>query len=147
MEISGKIIVALPAQGGVSKAGKEWSRQDYVIETKEQYPKKIAFSIMNDNIMNFGLTVGQEVDIHIDINATEWNGKWYNSSHVGKSLFAIRVSKRHPVSQITLRHRLNNGLPHNRHNSKCSITTIRMICLSKKVKGWLLLPPATSQSL
>lgn len=79
MEISGKIIVALPAQGGVSKAGKEWSRQDYVIETKEQYPKKIAFSVMNDNIMNFGLTVGQEVDIHIDINATEWNGKWYNS--------------------------------------------------------------------
>lgn len=68
MEISGKIIVALPAQGGVSKAGKEWSRQDYVIETKEQYPKKIAFSVMNDNIMNFGLTVGQEVDIHIDIN-------------------------------------------------------------------------------
>lgn len=51
MEISGKIIVALPAQGGVSKAGKEWSRQDYVIETKEQYPKKIAFSVMNDNIM------------------------------------------------------------------------------------------------
>lgn len=79
MEISGKIIVALPAQGGVSKAGKEWSRQDYVIETKEQYPKKIAFSVMNDNIMNFGLTVGQEVEINIDINATEWNGKWYNS--------------------------------------------------------------------
>lgn len=79
MEISGKIIVALPAQGGVSKAGKEWSRQDYVIETKEQYPKKIAFSVMNDNIMNFGLTVGQEVDIHVDINANEWNGKWYNS--------------------------------------------------------------------
>ena len=79
MEISGKIIVALPAQGGVAKSGKEWSRQDYVIETKEQYPKRIAFSVMNDNIMNFGLTVGQEADIHVDINATEWNGKWYNS--------------------------------------------------------------------
>lgn len=79
MEISGKIIVALPAQGGVSKAGKEWSRQDYVIETKEQYPKKIAFSVMNDNIMNFGLTIGQDVDIEIDINANEWQGKWFNS--------------------------------------------------------------------
>lgn len=79
MEIKGKIIVALPAQGGVSKAGKEWSRQDYVIETQEKYPKKIAFSVMNDNIMNFELTIGQEVDIHVDINATEWNGKWYNS--------------------------------------------------------------------
>lgn len=66
-------------QGGTSKSGKEWSRQDYVIETKEQYPKKVAFSVMNDNIMNFGLAVGQDVDIEIDINASEWNGKWYNS--------------------------------------------------------------------
>lgn len=79
MEINGKIIVALPPQSGVSKAGKEWSRQDYVIETKEQYPKKITFSVMNDNIMNFQLTVGQEVNIQVDINANEWNGKWYNS--------------------------------------------------------------------
>lgn len=86
MEIKGKIIVALPAQGGVSKNGKEWSRQDYVIETQEKYPKKIAFSVMNDNIMNFGLTVGQEVNIHVDINATEWNGKWYNSITCWKAI-------------------------------------------------------------
>lgn len=86
MEIKGKIIVALPAQGGVSKTGKEWSRQDYVIETQEKYPKKIAFSVMNDNIMNFGLTVGQEVNIHVDINATEWNGKWYNSITCWKAI-------------------------------------------------------------
>ncbi|EOA57457.1 hypothetical protein HMPREF1214_02490 [Bacteroides sp. HPS0048] len=79
MKISGRIIVALPMQGGTSKSGKEWSRQDYVIETKEQYPKKVTFSVMNDNIMNFGLAVGQDVDIEIDINASEWNGKWYNS--------------------------------------------------------------------
>lgn len=86
MEIKGKIIVALPAQGGVSKTGKEWSRQDYVIETQEKYPKKIAFSVMNDNIMNFGLTVGQEVNIYVDINATEWNGKWYNSITCWKAI-------------------------------------------------------------
>lgn len=79
MEISGKIIVALPPQGGVSKSGNEWSRQDYVIETNDKYPKKIAFSVMNDNIMNFGLTVGQNVDIQIDINASEWKGRWFNS--------------------------------------------------------------------
>lgn len=66
-------------QGGTSKSGKEWSRQDYVIETKEQYPKKVAFSVMNDNIMNFGLAVGQDVDIEIDINANEWQGRWFNS--------------------------------------------------------------------
>lgn len=86
MKISGRIIVALPMQGGTSKSGKEWSRQDYVIETKEQYPKKVAFSVMNDNIMNFGLVIGQDVDIEIDINASEWNGKWYNSITCWKAI-------------------------------------------------------------
>lgn len=34
---------------------------------------------MNSNIQNFGLAVGQDVDIEIDINANEWQGKWFNS--------------------------------------------------------------------
>lgn len=37
--------------------------------------KKVAFSVMNSNIQNFGLAVGQDVDIEIDINANEWQGK------------------------------------------------------------------------
>ena len=36
--------------------------------------KKVAFSVMNSNIQNFGLAVGQDVDIEIDINANEWQG-------------------------------------------------------------------------
>ena len=34
---------------------------------------------MNQNIDNFGLKVGQDVDIEIDIDAREWNGRWFNS--------------------------------------------------------------------
>ncbi|MEB3372679.1 DUF3127 domain-containing protein [Bacteroides sp. CR5/BHMF/2] len=105
------------------------------METKEQYPKKIAFSVMNDNIMNFGLTIGQEVDIHIDINATEWNGKWYNS------ITCWKVIVRNPGQQ-TASSQPNyaaeppqHPAPHNRHNNKCSGMIIRMICLSKKVAG------------
>lgn len=41
--------------------------------------KKSLFSVMNSNIQNFGLAVGQDVDIEIDINANEWQGKWFNS--------------------------------------------------------------------
>ena len=68
MKLEGKIIVAQPIQSGVSKNGNNW-----------QYPKKVAFSVMNSNIQNFGLAVGQDVDIEIDINANEWQGKWFNS--------------------------------------------------------------------
>ena len=43
MEIEGKIILALPEQSGVSKAGNNWKKREYVLETMETYPKKSAF--------------------------------------------------------------------------------------------------------
>ena len=41
MEITGKIIQVLPEVGGVSKAGNAWKKQEYVLETHDQYPKKV----------------------------------------------------------------------------------------------------------
>ena len=34
MEITGKIIVVLPPQSGVSQAGNNWKKQEYVLETE-----------------------------------------------------------------------------------------------------------------
>ena len=45
MEITGKIIAVLPEQGGVSKNGNEWKKQEYVLETHDQYPKKVCFQL------------------------------------------------------------------------------------------------------
>ena len=45
MEVSGKIIAILPIQGGTSKSGNEWKKQDYILETHDQYPKKICFNL------------------------------------------------------------------------------------------------------
>ena len=45
MEITGKIIQVLPEVGGVSIAGNEWKKQEYVLETHDQYPKKVCFQI------------------------------------------------------------------------------------------------------
>ena len=44
MEIQGKVIAVLPERSGVSARG-EWKSQTYVIETQEQYPKKMAFDV------------------------------------------------------------------------------------------------------
>lgn len=92
MKLEGKIIVAQPVQSGVSKNGNNWQRQDFVLEIPGQYPKKVAFSVMNSNIQNFGLAVGQDVDIEIDINANEWQGKWFNSITCWKATLVIRDS-------------------------------------------------------
>ena len=46
MEITGKIIAVLPERGGVSqRTGSEWKVQEYVLETQEQYPRKMCFDV------------------------------------------------------------------------------------------------------
>ena len=78
-EITGKIIAVLPTKSGTSARGTQWSSQTAVLETQEQYPKKVAFDVLGDKIAEFNLQVGEEVTISFDINAREFNGKWFNS--------------------------------------------------------------------
>ena len=78
-EITGKIIAVLPTKSGTSARGTQWSSQTAVIETHEQYPKRVAFDVLGDKIAEFNLQVGEEVTISFDINAREFNGKWFNS--------------------------------------------------------------------
>lgn len=79
MEITGKIIVALPEQTGVSKAGNTWKKKEYVLETQETYPKKVHFDLFGDKADKFPLTVGQTVRLSFDIESREYNGRWFTS--------------------------------------------------------------------
>lgn len=77
MEITGKIIVALPEVGGTSAKGNVWKKREYVLETQETYPKKIAFNFFGDRVDQFPIQVGQVVKISFDIDSREFNGRWY----------------------------------------------------------------------
>ena len=79
MELQGKVIVALPERSGVSSRG-EWKSQDFVIETHESYPHKMVFSVFGvERVQSFNIQVGQEVLVSFDIDAHEYNGRWFNS--------------------------------------------------------------------
>ena len=79
MELQGKVIVALPERTGVSSRG-EWKSQDFVIETHESYPHKMVFSVFGvERLQRFNIQVGQEVLVSFDIDAHEYNGRWFNS--------------------------------------------------------------------
>ena len=79
MEIQGKIIAVLPTRSGTSARGTQWSSQTAVIETQEQYPKKLAFDVINDKIEQLNIQVGEFLTVQFDINAREYNGRWFNS--------------------------------------------------------------------
>ena len=77
LTISGRIDSVLPLQQGESKAGKSWQKQEYILDTGGQYPKKVCFSLFGESITKFPLQVGQDVAVSIDIESREWNSKWY----------------------------------------------------------------------
>ena len=78
MEIQGKVIAVLPERSGVSARG-EWKSQTYVIETQEQYPKKMAFDVFGaDRIAIFGIQFGEVINVSFDIDAHEYQGRYFN---------------------------------------------------------------------
>jgi len=80
MEIVGKIIQVLPLQEGISKTGNPWKLQSYVLETQEQYPRKVCFEIFGeDRIKNNPCQVDDVVTVSFDIESREFNGRWYTS--------------------------------------------------------------------
>ena len=80
MEITGKIIAVLPAQGGVSqRTGNPWKSQDYVIETHDQYPKRCCFRVFGEEKSNqFNTQLGEEMTVSFDIDSHEYQGRWFN---------------------------------------------------------------------
>ena len=78
MEIQGKVIAVLPERSGVSARG-EWKSQTYVIETQEQYPKKMAFDVFGaDRIASFGIQLGEVINVSFDIDAHKYQGRYFN---------------------------------------------------------------------
>ena len=79
MELQGKVIAVLPEKTGTNARG-EWKVQEYVVETHDQYPRKMVFSVFGaDRISRFNIQLGQEVNVSFDIDAHEYNGRWFNN--------------------------------------------------------------------
>lgn len=86
MDFSGKIIAVLSPKSGVSKAtGNEWKAQEYVIENHDQYPKKMCFEVFGaEKIEQFAIQMGEELNVSFDIDARQWNDRWFNSIRAWK---------------------------------------------------------------
>jgi hypothetical protein len=79
LSIKGKIVKLLPETKGTSQAGKEWIKQDFVIETADQYPKQVCFTAFGEKIVPVvkTLAVGQEVEVSFNVESREHNEKFY----------------------------------------------------------------------
>jgi hypothetical protein len=103
MELQGKIIATLPARSGTSSRG-EWKAQDFVLETiEDRFPRKMVFTVFGeDRLQKFNIQVGQDVNVFFDIDAREYQGRWFNS---------IRAYDVRPIIQPTVEPQDNNSAP------------------------------------
>ena len=75
MEIQGRIIQVLPLASGVSKAGNNWKKQEYLLETKDQDPRKVLFNFFNNNVDQYPLQVGDDIILSFDIESRSFMGR------------------------------------------------------------------------
>ena len=85
LSVKGKIQQILKPESGVSRAGKEWNKQEFVIETEEQFPRKVCFTLFGDKttLIN-GLSSGEEVEVSFNLESREYNGKWFHNVNAWK---------------------------------------------------------------
>ncbi len=84
LEISGKVFKILPEVTGEGRNG-TWVKRDFVIETEEQYPRKVCFSTWGDKsaeLKNFA--VGDSVTVSFNADSREYNERWYTDLRAWK---------------------------------------------------------------
>ncbi len=89
MDIEGSIYKIMPLVKGEGRNGKEWSKQEFVIEIEDQqFPKKICFSCWGDKISSLNqIKTGDKVKISFSAESREYNERWFTD------LRAYRIDK------------------------------------------------------
>jgi len=81
MEVTGTVKLIVPAETGVSKAGKEWKKQVIVVDTGSDYNPEIAIQAFGDEKINDlnKLAVGDQVKILCNVSSREYNGRYFHN--------------------------------------------------------------------
>lgn len=82
MEITGILVKQTSIKNGVSKTnGNPWKIAEYLIEVPGQYPRHINFRVSDGQVgrlARFDSLIGQTVTVSFDIDAHDYEGRWFN---------------------------------------------------------------------
>ena len=81
LAITGKLVKALDVESGTSKAGKEWKKQSFLLDTGAQYNPEICFQLFGDDkieILNHH-NEGDQVEVSFNLSSKEFNGRYFHN--------------------------------------------------------------------
>jgi hypothetical protein len=108
MQLTAKLIQLLPIQTGTGKNG-IWKKQEIIVESEEQYPKKICISIWGDKINEGELQIGNLLKIDFDIESREYNSKWYTDIKAWKIEIANTSTQNTPDNVVNMDNFISNN--------------------------------------
>jgi hypothetical protein len=99
LEITGRLVKIMPQQTGSGSRG-NWVKQEFVIETTEQYPKKVCCSLWGDKAESLkNYREGDEVKVSFNLESREYNERWYTDVRAWKLEPAASGKKSAPQNQ------------------------------------------------
>jgi hypothetical protein len=85
LSVKGKLVKILNLESGISRSGNSWKKQEFVLETQDQFPKKVCFTLFNDKVSLLGgFSDGDELEVSFDVESREFNNKWYHNINAWK---------------------------------------------------------------
>lgn len=80
MKITGKLKTKLNKVSGTSKSGKDWEKQDFVLETNADYNSEICVAAFGETMKELqNIKEGDNLEVNLNISSKEFNGKYYHN--------------------------------------------------------------------
>ena len=103
LQIECKVIALNPVCSGISKQGNQWYKQEFIVETMDQYPRKVCVQVMGDKIDKFAHLIQQNnvLEIDFDVESREYNGRWFTNvtAYEMRKLGSVVLPSESPFAQ------------------------------------------------
>ena len=81
LTITGKLSRKLSIESGTSKAGNEWKKQTFVLDTGSQYNPEICFQLFGEEkieLLNH-YNEGEQIKVSFNLSSKEYNGRYFHN--------------------------------------------------------------------
>lgn len=89
MEFVGKVILDLPMESGTSRTGNPWRKKSWVLETFDQYPKKVKVDAFGNGVDNVRMELMKVYQVSVDAESREFNNRWYTDLRVYRAVETV----------------------------------------------------------
>jgi len=81
LSIKGTLTRKLEIESGTSKAGNEWKKQSFILDTGNQYNPEVCFQLFGEDKIELlnQHDEGTKVEVSFNLSSREYNGRYFHN--------------------------------------------------------------------